>query len=72
MDRVAVPILDRTGTAVAALSVGTLASRLGDDRLPMVVELLRRQADAIGPQTNPFDVALKRRPAHGLAVTPAA
>jgi DNA-binding IclR family transcriptional regulator len=66
MAGVAVPILDRTGVAVAALSVGTLAARLGDDRLPMVVELLRRQADAIGPQTNPFDVAL-RRPMHGLS-----
>ena len=54
------------GVAVAALSVGTLAARLGDDRLPMVVELLRRQAQALGPQTNPFDVAL-RRPMHGLS-----
>ena len=70
MAGVAVPILDRTGVAVAALSVGTLASRLGDDRLPMVVELLRRQADLIGPLSNPFDVALKRRPAHGLAAMP--
>jgi DNA-binding IclR family transcriptional regulator len=66
MGGVAVPILDRTGVAVAALSVGTLAARLGDDRLPMVVELLRRQAHALGPQTNPFDVAL-RRPMHGLS-----
>lgn len=66
MAGVAVPILDRTGVAVAALSVGTLAARLGDDRLPMVVELLKRQANAIGPQTNPFDVA-RRRPLHGLA-----
>ena len=66
MAGVAVPILDRTGVAVAALSVGTLAARLSDDRLPMVVELLRRQAEAIGPQTNPFDVAL-RRPMHGLS-----
>lgn len=32
----------------------------------MVVELLRRQADAIGPRTNPFDATL-RRPLHGLA-----
>ncbi|MGG1943723.1 IclR family transcriptional regulator [Trinickia sp. NRRL B-1857] len=69
MAGVAVPILDRTGTAVAALSVGTLSSRLGDDRLPMVVELLKRQADLIGPMTNPFDVALKRRPAHGLSAS---
>ncbi|MEC5404362.1 IclR family transcriptional regulator [Paraburkholderia sp. MPAMCS5] len=66
MAGVAVPILDRAGVAVAALSVGTLAARLGGGRLPMVVELLRRQAEAIGPQTNPFDVAL-RRPVHGLS-----
>ncbi|MEQ5842074.1 IclR family transcriptional regulator [Paraburkholderia acidicola] len=66
MAGVAVPVLDRNGIAVAALSVGTLASRLGDDRLPMVVELLRRQADTIGPQTNPFDAAL-RRPMQALA-----
>jgi DNA-binding IclR family transcriptional regulator len=65
MAGVAVPVLDRTGCAVAALSVGTLAARLGDDRLPMVVELLKRQAEIIGPQTNPFDVAM-RRPMHGL------
>ncbi|MCX4162660.1 MULTISPECIES: IclR family transcriptional regulator [Paraburkholderia] len=66
MAGVAVPVLDRNGIAVAALSVGTLASRLGDDRLPMVVELLRRQAETIGPQTNPFDAAL-RRPMQALA-----
>lgn len=66
MAGVAVPILDRTGCAVGALSVGTLSSRLGEDRLPMVVELLKRQADIIGPQTNPFDAAM-RRPMHRAA-----
>ncbi|WP_116614555.1 IclR family transcriptional regulator [Paraburkholderia unamae] len=65
MAGVAVPILDRTGCAVGALSVGTLAARLTEDRLPTIVELLRRQAELIGPQTNPFDVAV-RRPMHGL------
>jgi DNA-binding IclR family transcriptional regulator len=67
MAGVAVPILDRTGTAIAAVSVGTLASRLNEERLPMIVELLKRQADAIGPLANPFDVALRRRPTHALA-----
>ena len=67
MAGVAVPILDRAGTAIAALSVGTLASRLNEERLPMIVELLKRQADAIGPLANPFDVALRRRPTHALA-----
>lgn len=66
MAGVAVPVLDRDGQAVAALSVGTLATRLGEDRLPMVVELLRRQAQAVGPHVNPFDVAV-RRPIHGLS-----
>jgi len=65
MAGVAVPILDRSGLAVGALSVGTLSTRLGEDRLPMVVELLKRQAAIIGPQINPFDVAA-RRPVHGL------
>ncbi|SMG26637.1 transcriptional regulator, IclR family [Paraburkholderia susongensis] len=65
MAGVAVPILDRNGCAVAALSVGTLAARLTEDRLPTIVELLKRQAEIIGPQTNPFDVAV-RRPMHGL------
>ena len=67
MAGVAVPILDRAGTAIAAVSVGTLASRLNEERLPMIVELLKRQADAIGPLANPFDVALRRRPTHALA-----
>ncbi|WP_061133673.1 IclR family transcriptional regulator [Caballeronia fortuita] len=65
MAGVAVPILDRSGNALGALSVGTLSTRLGEDRLPMVVELLQRQAQALGPQINPFDVAV-RRPVHGL------
>jgi DNA-binding IclR family transcriptional regulator len=69
MAGVAVPILDRSGVAVAALSVGTLASRLTPDRMPTVVELLKRQADAIGPRTNPFDVAL-RRTAQRPPITP--
>jgi DNA-binding IclR family transcriptional regulator len=68
MAGVAVPILDRSGHAVGALSVGTLSTRLGEDRLPMVVELLKRQAQALGPQINPFDVAV-RRPVHGLTRT---
>lgn len=65
MAGVAVPIFDRNDRAVGALSVGTLSARLTEDRLPTVVELLKRQAEIIGPQTNPFDVAV-RRPMHGL------
>ncbi|SDS98641.1 IclR family transcriptional regulator [Pseudomonas fuscovaginae UPB0736] len=60
MAGLAVPILDRDGRAVAALSVATITDRLGPDRLPTVVELLKREAAAIGPRINPFDPLLRR------------
>ncbi|WP_248797516.1 IclR family transcriptional regulator [Pseudomonas sp. MWU13-2105] len=60
MAGVAVPILDREGRAVAALSVATISDRLGPDRLPTVVELLKREAAAIGSRINPFDPLLRR------------
>ena len=66
MAGVAVPICDREGRAVAALSVGTIADRLNPDRMPTVVELLKREAAAIGPKIHPFDATL-RRPAQSLA-----
>lgn len=66
MAGVAVPIVDHTGRAIAALSVGTIASRLSEERLPAVVDLLRREAAAIGPRVNPFDPTL-RRPAQSLS-----
>jgi len=66
MAGVAVPICDREGRAVAALSVGTIADRLNPDRMPTVVELLKREAAAIGPKIHPFDTTL-RRPAQSLA-----
>jgi DNA-binding IclR family transcriptional regulator len=70
MAGVAVPICDREGRAVAALSVGTIADRLNADRLPTVVELLKREAAGVGPRINPFDATL-RRPAQSLASSPA-
>ncbi len=60
MAGLAVPILNREGYAVAALSVGTITDRLGPDRLPTVVELLKREAAEIGPKINPFDPTLRR------------
>ena len=66
MSGVAVPICDAEGRAVAALSVGTIAGRLSADRLPVVVDLLQREALAIGPRLNPFDPTL-RRPVQSLA-----
>lgn len=60
MAGLAVPILDRNGRAVAALSVATIIDRLGPDRLMTVVELLKREATAIGAKINPFDPLLRR------------
>ena len=70
MAGVAVPVLDHEGRAVAALSVGTIADRLNPERLPTVVDMLRREAAALGPQLHPFDVTL-RRPAQSLGGTQA-
>ncbi|MFA0998678.1 MULTISPECIES: IclR family transcriptional regulator [Pseudomonas syringae group] len=60
MAGLAVPILDRNGRAVAALSVATITDRLGPDRLMTVLELLKREATAIGAKINPFDPLLRR------------
>ena len=60
MAGLAVPILDREGRAVAALSVATISDRLGPDRLPTVVDMLKREAALIGPRINPFDPLLRR------------
>lgn len=61
----AVPVFDRNGRVVAALSVGTLTNRLNAERLPVVIELLQREARALSAQINPFDAAL-RRPSDSL------
>ena len=66
MAGVGVPLLDHEGRAVAALSVGTLSSRLSPDRLPTVVQLLKREAALLATQINPFDSTL-RRPGQSLA-----
>lgn len=60
MAGLAVPILDRDGRAVAALSVATLSDRLNGDRMPTVVEMLKREASAISQKINPFDPVLRR------------
>lgn len=58
MGGVAVPIMDRNGYPVAALSIGTLAERVNEKRLPAIVEVLRKEADKIGKQLHPFDTKL--------------
>lgn len=60
MAGLAVPILDRDGRAVAALSVATISDRLSGDRMPTVVEMLKREAATISQKINPFDPVLRR------------
>jgi DNA-binding IclR family transcriptional regulator len=59
MAGVGVPILDSEGRAVAALSIGTLSERLEGNRLPLVVDLIRNEAEGIARQLNPFDPTLR-------------
>ncbi|QEI06340.1 IclR family transcriptional regulator [Pigmentiphaga aceris] len=66
MAGVSVPILDQQGTAMAAISIGTLAERVNAERLPQIVKALGKEAAAISAQLNPFDPAL-RRPAQFLS-----
>ena len=66
MAGVAVPVFDASGRVVAALSIGTLAERLRDDRLPNVVAILRSEAEGLSARLNPFDVAL-RYPSRSLS-----
>jgi len=61
----AVPVFDRNQRVVAALSVGTTTARLSGDRLPVVIELLQREARKISAKVNPFDRAV-RRPTESL------
>ena len=60
MAGLAVPILDRDGRAVAALSVATTIDRLNADRMPTVIEMLKREAAGITQKINPFDPVLRR------------
>jgi DNA-binding IclR family transcriptional regulator len=60
MAGLAVPLFDRSGAIVAALSVGTITARLSADRLPTVVQMLKREAAALSARINPFDPALRR------------
>ena len=70
MAGVAVPVFDSTGRSVAALSVGTLAGRLNQDRLPTVVELLKKESKLLSENINPFDPTLRRPIQNFAAVNP--
>ncbi len=56
----AVPVHDAGGTTVAALSIAAPIERISDERLPLIVEILRREAAGISARINPFDPALRR------------
>ncbi|MBB4412522.1 DNA-binding IclR family transcriptional regulator [Rhizobium cellulosilyticum] len=66
MAGVAVPVCDANGTAVAALSVGTLAERAEGERLQAMVDILSAEARELGRRINPFDPAL-RSPSRSLS-----
>lgn len=66
MAGVGVPVIDAQGRPVAALSVGTLAERLGPQRLPSVVHILQAEAATLAAGLNPFDVSL-RYPSRSLS-----
>ena len=65
MAGIAVPVFDRNRNVVAALSVGTHESRLNDERLPIVRDMLAREAQQLSLQVNPFDPTL-RFPMHSM------
>ena len=61
-----VPVLDQNGVAVAALSIGTLASRLTEQRQRTIADLLKKEAALISSKLNPFDATL-RYPSQALS-----
>lgn len=70
MAGVAVPLRDQTGRAYASLSIGSIASRITPERLPIIVQLLRREVEVIEPKVSPFDPALRRSMQHFAAIMP--
>lgn len=62
---IGVPILDRAGRAVGAISISTLTEQATPERLPALVAILKAEADAVGAKVNPLDARL-RRPAQML------
>ncbi|WP_019939264.1 IclR family transcriptional regulator [Bordetella sp. FB-8] len=65
MAGIAVPVFDRNHNVVAALSIGTHDSRLSEERLPIVRDMLTREAQQLSCLVNPFDPTL-RFPMHSI------
>ena len=70
MAGMAVPLRDANGRAYAALSIGTTQSRLTEDRIPIILNLLQREVQTICPRVNPFDPSLRRPMQHLSAILP--
>lgn len=57
---IAVPVFDCNNNIVAALSIGTLTVRLSPERLPIIVDLMKKEAQNLSATINPFDPSLTR------------
>lgn len=55
-----VPVRDARGHVVAAFSIATPSERLNAERLPLVVQTLRREAQTVSALIGPFDPASRR------------
>ncbi len=55
---IAVAFTDTSGYPVGAIGLSVLTERLTPERLPFIVECLKREAQAISQSLNPFDPAL--------------
>ncbi|MEG0921896.1 MAG: IclR family transcriptional regulator [Comamonas sp.] len=66
MAGIAVPVFDCNQNVVAALSIGTHTARLSEERLPIVRDVLQREARELSRQISPFDPTL-RHPMYGLS-----
>lgn len=60
MAGLAVPLFDAEQRVIGALSIGTLTERLNAERLPVVADLLQKEARLLGARINPFDPTLRR------------
>ncbi|PXW50911.1 IclR family transcriptional regulator [Chelatococcus asaccharovorans] len=55
---VAVPLVDRQGNAVAAISITGISERFSEQRIKVMLALLRREKAEIEERLNPMDVRL--------------
>lgn len=56
----AVPVFDCNGEIIGALSIATLAEKLNSERMPVVANLMKQEAENLSRLINPFDLNLRR------------